>query len=97
MAKKRAFACFRRLATTLGKEHGDCWKKVGNKNVAKIGCWNFDYNPTYGGGVVVEIINEGGGEDMPLGMGRQKTEEFCRSVEMIEKALEIDRSKRRKK
>jgi hypothetical protein len=94
--KKNAEQCAERLATTLGKKFGKCWIRVDGKNVAQIGCWQYDHNSIYGGGVIEEIMNEGGGIDQPFGSRRLKPDTFCVAVNMAEKAVHIDREKKRK-
>lgn len=87
--KKDAERCFERLAKVMGKQAGNCWERKNNKNIAKIGCWDLDYNPTYGGCIIEEMVTEGGGVTHPFGEGRLKPFEFCRATNMIEKAIEI--------
>lgn len=93
---KDAESCAKRLAETLGKKFGSCWKKTKDGNVAEVGCWELDHNSIYGGSNINEIYNEGGGVTLPFGEGRMKPEHFCRAVQFAEKAVEIDREKRRK-
>lgn len=95
--QKDAVICAKRIANTLGKKFGNCWKRVDGKNVADIGCWNLDYNPTYGGAVIEEIMSEGGGVDNPLGMRKLKPSEFCSATQMAERAVMIEREKRNKR
>ena len=80
----------------LGKEHDDCWvKEKDGKNRAKVGCWYLDYNAIYGGAVVHEMMNEGGGVNQPFGSTRRKPRDFCDAVSMVEHALEIKTGRRR--
>jgi len=86
-----------RLAKTLGKEFGGCWKKDKSGNLkAKVGCWNVDYNPTYGGAMITEVVNVGGGITSPFGFKRRKPEDFIDSVNMAITAIEIDRKQRKR-
>jgi len=95
--KKDAMRCAKSFASVIGKKQvGDCWKVVNGKNVAKIGCWEVDYNPIYGGAIITEIHNAGGGITHPLGEGRLRPFEFCRSLQIAERAIGIDRSKKKK-
>lgn len=87
--KKQAEGCFQRLASVMGKQAGNCWAVKDGKNVSKVGCWEFDYNPIYGGGIITEIHNEHGGIIHPLGEGRLHPYEFCRATNMIERAIQI--------
>ena len=94
--RKDAERCAIRLAETLGKKIGKCWIKKNGKNVAIIGCWDLDYNPTYGGAVIEEIINVGGGVTHPFGSRRMKADSFCQATRMAQDAVNIDRKKRKK-
>lgn len=94
--KKDARDCGKRLAKALGKSFGNCWVKKGDKNIAKIGCWDVDYNPIYGGAVITEIHNEQGGIGQPFGSRRLKPEAFCGTINFAIKSIEIDREKRKK-
>ena len=91
--KKDAEQCAGFLAKSLNKKMGKCWKKVGNKNVADVGCWQYDHNPIYGGGMITEISNESGGETTPFGSKRLKPEQFCDAMRIAEKAVEISKKK----
>ena len=93
--KKDAISCAKSLANALGKQFGNCWTKKADKNVAKIGCWNVDYNPIYGGAVISEIVSEGGGIRHPLGSSRLKPYEFCRATNMAIDAIDMAKKKRR--
>ncbi len=90
--KKQALACAKRIATNLGKKFGNCYAK--NKDGAYksvVGCWDFDYNSIYGGGVITEIVSEGGGITHPLGSRRQKPAAFCEQVWFAEEVLRVER------
>ena len=92
--KKDAENCAGRLAKSLGKKFGNCWSRKGNENKAEIGCWTLDNNPTYGGSVIEEIMNESGGVDTPFGSKRLKPEAFCDAMRIAEKAVEIAKEKK---
>lgn len=72
--------CAKRLADSMGKRFGKCWKRKNGRNVAKVGCWELDYNSIYGGAIITEIHNESGGITHPFGEGRLKPFEFCRAT-----------------
>jgi hypothetical protein len=57
-------------------------------NYLKVGAWRFNYDAAYGGGVIEEIINEGGAITHPLTEYRLKPWEFCVMCWAIIKALE---------
>lgn len=85
-----------RLAGVLGKEFGACWKKdKSGKLKSKIGCWDIDNAPGYGGIVIHEMINEQGGERNPFGYTRRKPREFVESVNFTIKAIEIYKNKKK--
>ena len=92
--KKDAKECAKALAEALGKQFGNCWRKVGGKNVSKVGCWELDYNSIYGGAVITEIANKHGGIRHPLGSSRMKPEAFCRATNMAIDARDIKKGKR---
>lgn len=89
--KKDAEKCAENLANTLKKKFGKCWRREGNKNVAQVGCWEYDHNSTYGGGVIHEMVNEGGGVDEPFGSRRLKPDTFCVATRMAERAVKISK------
>jgi len=91
--RKDAEKCLKNLAEVMGKEVGDCWEKIDDKLVSKIGCWELDCNPIYGGCIVEEIMNEHGGVGNPLTELRMSPREFCQATRMIERAIEIDRKR----
>jgi len=94
VTRKDAEKCAENLAKTLKKKLGKCWKQVDGKNVAEIGCWETDYNPTYGGININEIMSEGGGVDGPFGLRRLKPDTFCVATRYAEKAVEIERKRK---
>jgi len=90
-----------RLAHALGKEFDaqGCWKKQRGERgelIAKVGCWTID-NDEYGGVVINEISNEGGGVHQPFGYRRRKPEEFVASVNMAIDAVQIYKEKHKRK
>ena len=91
--KKDARRCAESLAKALNKKFGKCWKRIDGKNVAEIGCWEYDHNSIYGGGLIEEIMNEGGGVDLPFGSRRLKPDTFCVATRFAETALKIQKNK----
>ena len=83
--KKHAEGWFRRLAGVMGKEI------VEGDNYLKVGAWRFDYSTGYGGAVIEEIDNEGGGVTRPLGDSRLKPWEFGVMCEAVISAVRICR------
>lgn len=96
MANKKSEECAKRLARLLKKQMGDCWKKKKDgKLKAKIGCWDIDCNPIYGGCVIEEMMSEGGGVDHPFGPRRRKPTEFCDTINFAIRVMEYRKRKRR--
>ena len=73
-SRKDAERAFDRLAYALGKQHTR-WEQVDGRNVVNVGSWHLDCAPIYGGYVVNEICNEGGGITQPFGMLRHPARE----------------------
>ena len=63
------------------------WTREGTSNRAHIGAWMLDYNPIYGGFVIEEMFNEGGGVSRPMGDLRRNAREFCDAVRFAMDAL----------
>ncbi len=94
--RKDVEAAVARLAARLGKPSGPAWVKredgIGNR--ARVGVWELDYNPIYGGYVVEEIHNEAGGICRPLGDTRMKGEQFLEALYMVNRALDLKEAAR---
>lgn len=84
--KKDCSKAVERLAKLLDKptepyvKHEDGYKAV-------IGAWTCDYNSVYGGAIIEEVVNDGGGIDHPMGEGRMKPYEFCRMIRGVESLI----------
>ena len=87
-SRKDAERAFDRLAYALGKQHTR-WEQVDGRNVVNVGSWHLDCAPIYGGYVVNEICNEGGGITQPFGMLRHPAREFCALVNFALAAIEL--------
>lgn len=87
--KKDVGGCASRLADDLGKKFGACWTRKDGKLQAVVGCWSVDYNPTYGGAVIEEIVNTGGGVTHPFGSMRRKAREFCDTTRFAQDAIRL--------
>src|SRR5438046_873108 len=57
------------------------------RNLAAVGAWSLDHNSVYGGFVIHEIFNAGGGVSEPFGSMRRSAREFCDAVYFAENAL----------
>ena len=65
-----------RIARPYNREHGH-----------DVGGWALDYNPTYGGVVIIEYINNGGGQNTPITSNRMGLREFVDSVNFAIRAF----------
>ena len=95
VTKKDVGGCASRLADDLGKKFGGCWRRKNGKLEAVVGCWTVDYNPTYGGAVIQEIVSKGGGVTQPFGPMRRKPGVFCETTRFAQDALRVDRGRAR--
>lgn len=84
---------FARLAEALGVSTV-AWTFEDGKSVAHVGAWGLDYNPTYGGYVIYEIMNNGGGVREPFGPYRQRPAQFVQTCRFALDALDIARRKK---
>jgi len=89
------------LGKTWSDDHGELWKgsayepvaagqlwlRQGSDNVAFVGAWMLDHNSVYGGFVIEEMYNTGGGVTQPFGSMRRNAREFCDAVYFAENAL----------
>ncbi len=57
------------------------------RNLAAVGAWSLDHNSVYGGFVIHEMMNVGGGVSEPFGSMRRNAREFCDAVYFAENAL----------
>ena len=94
MVTKKAESCMKNLARLMKKQAGDCWKRTKKGNKAKIGCWELDCNSVYGGCVIEEMVNEGGGVSTPFGSMRRKPTSFCETINFAIRALEYKKRRR---
>lgn len=79
--KQDAFAAFNRLVAAIGGRVAEDYKDVG--------AYRLDWNGTYGGGNIEQIINAGGGVRQPFGAERHKAREFCTMIHFTMKALAL--------
>ena len=90
VTKKQMLGCARRLVKDLDGQFGNCIiKKNGKFAGFKVGCWDVDYNPTYGGAVLYQIATEGGGQSQPFGSMRRKPSEFCDTTRFAQDAIRL--------
>jgi len=66
---------------------GTLWTRQGSENHARVGAWTLDHNAIYGGYVIEEMYNEGGGVSQPFGSMRRSARDFCDAVAFAENAL----------
>jgi len=93
VTKKDVGGCASRLADDLGKKFGGCWVRKNGKLQAVVGCWEVDFNPTYGGAVIQEMVNTSGGVHMPFGMMRRKARDFCDTTRFAQDAIRLYKKK----
>lgn len=70
---------FEILTDALGKElafRSDDVRDAEGRWRAPVGAWLLDHNSAYGGYVIREYVNEGGGVTEPLGSRRRTGREF---------------------
>lgn len=77
LTRKDADECAEELARVIGKDFGDCLEKVGDKFEWKVGCWETDYSPTYGGILIREVLNKAHGIRPVFGEHRRRFSDFC--------------------
>lgn len=83
--KKDAERALDGLMQFLNKKH-----TAFDHSPSDIGSWYLDYNATYGGAVIHEVLSEGYGVKT-LG-NRMKPYEFCQAIRLF---YELNKSKRR--
>jgi hypothetical protein len=75
--RKQVEAKFAQAMDAIGVPHGEAYLKMGNGTyVANVGNFNLDHNAVYGGYTITKIVNAGGGETCPFGMGRNGAATF---------------------
>jgi len=94
VTKKDVGGCASRLADDLGKKFGGCWVRKNGKLQSIVGCWEVDYNPTYGGAVIQEMVNVSGGVHQPFGPMRRKPGDFCDATRFAQDAIRLYKKKR---
>jgi hypothetical protein len=88
--RRDAERAFERLCDALDRPHGDTWARGEDGQFhSLVGVWSLDYAGCYGGYVVEEISNLGGGVSRPLGEMRRTAREFCDAVSFTLRALEL--------
>jgi hypothetical protein len=89
--KAQVDAAFDVLCNVLGKSTKTWRTPPDSYTRAVIGAWYLDRNTVYGGYVVHEMANEGGGVRAPLGSMRMSGAEFVNAVRFALDVLEIAR------
>ena len=88
--KKDAERYFESLRKELGKPVAYYQDEKGQWQV-NVGGWILDENFAYGGFVIHEIINTGGGVNCPFGYERLKAREFCERIGFALRVLQISK------
>jgi hypothetical protein len=89
--RKDAERAFDLLRSTLGKKPGHYEDNDGTPPEGSVmvgdgsyrtipGGWALDWNSTYGGGVIEELLSGRTGVTRPLGSRRRNAREFCDAV-----------------
>lgn len=81
--KKQVVAQFERLLAVLGKRRA--------RGFGDVGGWRLDYQPDYGGIVIEEIDNTGGGVSHPIMERRLPPREFVTAIHFTIRAIEASR------
>lgn len=77
-------ARFAMAMDAIGAKHGASWiKQADGKFEANVGAHSIDHNAVYGGYVITVIVNKGGGENCPFGMGRHNAAGFVAMLDGI--------------
>lgn len=82
-SRKEINSVFEMLCQALGKKQ--------TQNYNDIGTWSIDHNPYYGGYVIEEVHNEGGGITHPFGETRHSAYEFVTAMRFALRAITLDR------
>lgn len=88
ITRKDAERAYIRLRDALGKKE-NIWTRTGNKNTPVIGGWNLDWNSIYGGGIIEQVCNDGGGVTHPIMGRRLNAREFVAAVRFALDVVEI--------
>ncbi len=75
--KKDAKRALDGLMQLLNKKH----TKFDN-SPGEIGSWYLDYNATYGGAIIHEVVSDGHGV-RTIGRNRMKPYEFCQAIDFF--------------
>jgi hypothetical protein len=89
--KAQVNAAFVQLCDALGRSTKTWRTPPDSRTKAVIGAWYLSQNTIYGGYVVHEMVNEGGGVCTPLGSMRMSGAEFVNAVRFALYVLEIAR------
>jgi hypothetical protein len=90
----QADLAFRRLARAMGKKVGGYTKLKSGKLKANIGAWTLNSNPTYGGYVIEQIYNAGGGVTHPLTSRRFPKGAFIAMCNFASSAIDLKRRRK---
>ena len=80
---KDAYASLARLAQATGNRLA---RPYNREQGYDVGGWALDYNPTYGGVVIIEYVNNGGGQSTPI-TSRMGLREFVDAVNFALRAF----------
>jgi len=93
--KAQVVRAFENLAKAMGKQYSPAtpaWTtREGGGLKATVGVWMLDHNGVYGGYVITEMDNEGGGESNPFGCCRMSAREFVKAANMAARAVSMSK------
>jgi len=88
--RKQVEMKFAQAMDAIGAAHGDTYtRQPDGRFKANVGTYNLDHNAVYGGYTITKIVNEGGGETCPFGMGRNGAATFVAMMNAIIDAAHI--------
>jgi hypothetical protein len=80
--RKEVESLFESLCATLGKRVATAWNDVG--------AWSLDYNPHYGGYVIIEQMEHG--ESAPYGDYRRSAGDMAYTIRFALRSIQLDRN-----
>ena len=84
--KSQILSSFQHYLDAIGKRPARSYDDVGG--------WELDFNPTYGGYVIYEVANTGGGQRHPLGSSRMKPSVFYDALWFATRSIEAGKRRR---
>ena len=79
---------FENLASVMGRDTEPYRRGEDGRAIAQVGAWHLDHNTHYGGYVVHEIANSGGGVTEPFGSRRLSAREAVEAFRLAARAVD---------